>query len=79
MNTEVHCYPQSIIRLAVYFKVRFTLSYRDIEEIIKIRAVIVVYARIQHCAYADLNARNSYFRTFRDLCFAVEKIKFFSF
>jgi putative transposase len=37
MNTKEHCYPKYIILQAVYFKLRFTLSYRDVEEIIKIR------------------------------------------
>ncbi|MDR6764332.1 hypothetical protein J2Y38_004565 [Flavobacterium sp. 2755] len=36
MNTKVHCYSKDIILQAVYFKLRFTLSYRDVEEIIKI-------------------------------------------
>jgi len=35
MNTKGHCYPKSIILQAVYFKLRFTLSYRDVEEIMK--------------------------------------------
>lgn len=32
MTTKGHCYPKSIILQAVYFKLRFTLSYRDVEE-----------------------------------------------
>ena len=28
-----HRYPKSIILQAVYFKLRFTLSYRDVEEL----------------------------------------------
>ena len=47
MNTKGHCYPKSIILQAVYFKLRFTLSYRDVEEIMKIRGVIVGHATIQ--------------------------------
>jgi putative transposase len=35
----------------VYFKLRFTLSYCDIEEIMKIRGVIVDHATIQHWVY----------------------------
>jgi putative transposase len=34
-----HRYPKLIILQAVYFKLRFTLSYRDIEELILIRGV----------------------------------------
>jgi putative transposase len=37
MKTKSYCYPKSIILQAVYFKIRFTLSYRDVEEIMKIR------------------------------------------
>jgi putative transposase len=47
MNTKAHCYPRSIILQAVYFKLRFTLSYRDVEEIMKIRGLIVDHATIQ--------------------------------
>jgi putative transposase len=35
MNRKGHCYPKSIILQEVYFKLRFTLSYRDVEEIMK--------------------------------------------
>ncbi len=47
MNTKGNCYPKSIILQAVYFKLRFTLSYRDIEEIMKMRGVQVDHATIQ--------------------------------
>ena len=36
-----HRYPKAIILQAVYFKLRFTLSYRDVEELLKIRGVKV--------------------------------------
>lgn len=39
MNTKDHCYPKVIILEAVYFKLRFTLSYSDVEEIIKTRGI----------------------------------------
>lgn len=39
MNTKSHCYPKSVILQAVYFKLRFTLSFRDVEEIMKMRGV----------------------------------------
>ncbi len=42
-----HRYPKSIILQAVYFKVRFTLSYRDVEEILRIRGVKVDHTIIQ--------------------------------
>ncbi|PAM95166.1 hypothetical protein B4N84_07745 [Flavobacterium sp. IR1] len=51
MNTKAHCYPKSIILQVVYFKLRFTLSYRDVEEIMKIRGVIVDHAAIQRWVY----------------------------
>jgi putative transposase len=51
MNTKGHCYPKHIILQAVYFKLRFTLSYRDVEEIMKIRGVIVDHSTIQRWVY----------------------------
>lgn len=51
MNTKGHCYPKHIILQAVYFKLRFTLSYRDVEELMKIREVIVDHATIQRWVY----------------------------
>jgi putative transposase len=51
MNTKSHCCQKSIIFQEVYFKLRFTLSYRNVEEIMKIRGVIVDHAMIQRWAY----------------------------
>lgn len=51
MNTKGHCYPKSVILQAVYFKFRFTLSYRDVEEIMKIRGVQVDHSTIQRWVY----------------------------
>ncbi len=51
MNTKGHCYPKYVILQAVYFKLRFTLSYRDVEEIMKIRGVIVDHSTLQRCVY----------------------------
>jgi transposase-like protein len=51
MNTKGHCYPKSIIQQAVYFKLRFTLSYRDVEEIMKMRGVHVDHATIQRWVF----------------------------
>jgi putative transposase len=42
-----HCFPKAIILQAVYFKLRFSLSYRDIEELLRIRGVVVDHATIQ--------------------------------
>lgn len=52
MNTKKsHCYPKAIILQAVYFKLRFTLSYRGVEEIMKVRGVQVDHATIQRWVY----------------------------
>lgn len=51
MNTKGHCFPQAIILQAVYFKLRFTLSYRDVEEIMKMRGVEVDHATIQRWVF----------------------------
>ena len=42
-----HRFPKSIILQAVYFKLRFTLSYRDVEELLQIRGVEVDHSTIQ--------------------------------
>ena len=42
-----HCFPKSIISQAVYFKLRFSLSYRDAEELMEIHGVKVDHATIQ--------------------------------
>ena len=46
-----HRYPKSIILQAVYFKLRFTLSYRDVEELMSIRGVTVDHSTIQRWVY----------------------------
>jgi putative transposase len=46
-----HRYPKSIILQAVYFKLRFTLSYRDVEELLSIRGVTVDHSTIQRWVY----------------------------
>lgn len=42
-----NCFPKAIILQAVYFKLRFSLSYRDIEELLRIRGMVVNHATIQ--------------------------------
>lgn len=42
-----HCFPKAIILQAVYFKLRFSLSYRDVEELLSIRGVKVDHSTIQ--------------------------------
>lgn len=46
-----HCFPKSVILQAVYFKLRFTLSYRDVEELLSIRGVDVDHATIQRWVF----------------------------
>ena len=46
-----HCFPKSIILKAVYFKLRFSLSYRDVEELMEIRGVKVDHATIQRWVF----------------------------
>lgn len=46
-----HCFPKSIILHAVYLKLRFSLSYRDIEELLAIRGIKVDHATIQRWVF----------------------------
>lgn len=46
-----HCFPKSIILHAVYLKLRFSLSYRDIEELLAIRGVKVDHATVQRWVF----------------------------
>ena len=39
-----HCFPKEVILQAVYFKLRFSLSYRDVEELLSTRGVTVDHA-----------------------------------
>lgn len=51
MNTKGHCYLNSIILQKVYFKLRFALSYRDIEHIMKMLGVKLDHCTIQRWVY----------------------------
>jgi len=46
-----HCFPKAINLQAVYFKLRFSLSYRDVEELLSIRGVKVDHATIQRWVF----------------------------
>lgn len=46
-----YCFPKAVILQAVYFKLKFTLSYRDVEELLMIRGVAVDHATIQRWVY----------------------------
>ena len=65
-----HRYPKIIIQQAVYFKLRFTLSYRDIEELMLIRGVKVDHSTIQRWVFKfskeienNMNSRKRQLRT----------------
>jgi len=42
-----HCFPEEVILQAVYYKLRFSLSYRDLEELLSVRGVKIDRATIQ--------------------------------
>jgi putative transposase len=46
-----HRYPRVVILQAVYFKLRFTLSYRDVEELMLIRGIKVDHSTIQRWVF----------------------------
>ena len=62
-----HRYPKAIILQAVYFKLRFTLSFRDIEELLQMRGVEVDHSNIQRWVFKfspeiEKNMNNRKFR-----------------
>ena len=48
---KYHYFSKAIILQAVYFKLRFSLSYRDVEDLMKIRGVNVDHAIIQRWVF----------------------------
>jgi len=62
-----HRYPKAIILQAVYFKLRFTLSYRDIEELLQMRGVNVDHSTIQRWVFkfAPAIEKNMHRRKFK--------------
>ena len=46
-----HCFPKEVILQAVYFKLRFSLGYRDVVELLSIRGVKVDHASIQRWVF----------------------------
>jgi putative transposase len=46
-----HCFHKEVIFQSVYFKLRFSLSYRDVEELLSIRGVAVDHATIQRWVF----------------------------
>jgi len=47
LNTKGSWYPQEVIVQAIYLKLRYTLSYRDIEELLKDRGFNIDHATVQ--------------------------------
>ena len=58
-----HCFPASIIKPTVYLKLRFSLSYRDIEELLRMRGVKVDHATIQRWVFKFTPIFETNFRT----------------
>ncbi|WP_018616330.1 IS6 family transposase [Segetibacter koreensis] len=46
-----HSFPKEVILQAVYFKLRFSLSFRDVEELLSIRGIRVDHVTIQRWVY----------------------------
>lgn len=46
-----HCFPKDVILQAIYFKIRFSLSYRDVEELMQIIGVEIDHATIQRWVF----------------------------
>src|SRR5688500_16046955 len=57
-----YCFPKEIILQAVYFKLKFSLSYRDIEELLSIRGVSADHSTIQRWVYKFTPLMESTFR-----------------
>ena len=62
-----HRYPKEIILHAVYLKSRFTLSYRDIEELLRIRGIQVDHATLQRWVFkfSPMIEKNAHRRKFK--------------
>lgn len=50
---------RKLILQAIYFKLRFSLSYRDVEELLSIRGVIVDHATMTDYTAADKSFKYS--------------------
>jgi putative transposase len=49
-----HSFPKDVILQAIYFKLRFSLNYRDVEELLSIRGVRVDHATKYKDGYISL-------------------------
>ena len=57
-----HSFPKSIILQGVYFKLRFSLSYREVGGLLQIRGVLVDHATIQRWVFKFAPLVGSRFR-----------------
>lgn len=48
---KAHCFSKAVMLRAVYFKLRFSLSYRDIEELLSIRIVQLDHVKMQRWVF----------------------------
>jgi putative transposase len=44
-----HRFPPEVIRQAVWLYLRFTLSFRDVEELLAERGLDISYETVRHC------------------------------
>jgi putative transposase len=61
-----HCISKEVILQAVYFKLRFSLSYRDVKELLSIRGLRVYHATIQRWVYKFTSLTEVTFRKRRE-------------
>lgn len=57
-----HCFPKASILQAFYFKLRFSLSFRGVEELLSIRGVKVDHATIQRWVFKFTSLVEQQFR-----------------
>ena len=58
-----YCLPKEVILQAVYCKLRFTLRYRHVEELLSVRGVTIDHATIQRWVYKFTPFIEKTFRT----------------
>jgi putative transposase len=51
MNTSGHRFPKAIIIFAVYSKLKFVLSYREVEELLQMRGASIDHSTIQRWVF----------------------------
>ena len=51
MNTNHHRFPKAIILFVVYSKLKFGLSYRELEELMQMRGVSIDHSTIQRWVF----------------------------